>query len=525
MGTVYLGQQRGAAGFQRLVAVKRAHPHLLEDESAVKMLVTEARLASLVRHPNVVGVTDVEEEAGELLLVMEYVEGASLSEVNADTGPMSLGIAMRIILDACEGLDALHRAEDEDGAPLGIVHRDVSPQNVLVGVDGLARLADFGIARACALEGTTTVIRGKPSYMSPEYTMTARATPASDVFALGVVAWETLTHQRLFKGINDIDIVERVRKTDAHPPSRVRPEIPRELDAIILKAVARDPTERFRTAREFADALNDAARKSTRGPNGRSIWVASRNEVGAFVAQAFDEKLRARREALRHQTISERADAPMLSHGDMTPRPVTTDAAIAGRATQIMRSAVFGAGALATLAILGLTATNAARDVFGEGRANRHRRAVAAQVQDRGPESITTVTNGNARGSPPPGTYPPTESSAPIAVPAVAPPPSTLPALPASISSPRPESPPGNGPERVDPPRPQATPAIAESAHPAESAPPNERFPKPPTFRPANNGHSPASEQDASSARAPANADSRAPIVVTPPAAAPENPY
>ena len=180
MGTVYLGRQRGPAGFQRLVAIKRAHPHLLEDTSVVRMLAREARLASLVRHPNVVGVTDVEVSDGELLLVMEYVEGGLLAEVVAGE-LLPIGVALRIILDACEGLDAVHRTLDERGRLLGLVHRDVSPQNILVGVDGVARIADLGIARPSAGQGTTTVVRGKPSYMAPEYVSTAKATAATDV--------------------------------------------------------------------------------------------------------------------------------------------------------------------------------------------------------------------------------------------------------------------------------------------------------------------------------------------------------
>ena len=337
MGTVYLGHQRGAAGFQRLVAIKKAHPHLSEDDNVARMLVTEARLASLVRHPNVVGVTDVDDANGELLLVMEYVEGASLSELIGSSRPMSLGVAMRIILDSCEGLEAIHRAEDEEGASLGLVHRDVSPQNVLVGVDGVARLADFGIARASASENTTGVLRGKPSYMSPEYAASAKATPTSDVFALGVVAWETLTQRRLYKGLNDVDAAERVRLGRVALPSSVRPGIPRELDQVILTALAGNPEERFPSARAFAAALVAIARKSSDwddaadvDPRSQAPWVASRADVGAYVARTFEAKLAARREMLRRETPNDpRGHVAFVSIAspDETPRPITTTSA------------------------------------------------------------------------------------------------------------------------------------------------------------------------------------------------------
>lgn len=336
MGTVYLGQQRGAAGFQRLVAIKRAHPHLLEDAAVVKMLTMEARLASLVRHPNVVSVTDVEDADGELLLVMDYVEGASLSELNGPTNPapMPLPIALRIVLDACEGLDALHQATDEEGDPLGIVHRDVSPQNVLVGTDGVARLADFGIARAYAVDSHTSFIRGKPGYMAPEYISSAIATPATDVFALGVVAWETLTRRRLYKGLTDIDAVQRVQKMDIPRPSSIDPGISSAIDDAVMRALAKDPAERFPTARDFGIALAIAARglpnlsdrpPSSRGPNST---VATRAEVGRYVGKAFDGKLAARREMLKkHTPVDPSGFVPLESIGklDDTPSPLTAD--------------------------------------------------------------------------------------------------------------------------------------------------------------------------------------------------------
>jgi serine/threonine protein kinase len=322
MGTVYLGRQKGPAGFQRLVAIKRAHPHLLEDANIVRMLALEARLASLIRHPNVVGVTDVEVADGELLLVMEYVEGGSLAEVAAG-GLLPIGIALRVILDVCEGLHAVHETIDEEGKHLGLVHRDVSPQNVLVGIDGAARVADLGIARASALQATTTALRGKPSYMAPEYIATSKATRSTDVFALGIVAWEALTGERFFSELIEPDGEESTVRVPA--PSSIREGIPAEIDTVVLKAVAWKPEERFASAHDFANALEAAARSSDRDVERSSAWIASRSEVGRHVARLVGPKVLARREMVREETT---AGPPggALPKGSIAPSRVEVEA-------------------------------------------------------------------------------------------------------------------------------------------------------------------------------------------------------
>ena len=188
MGTVYVGCLRGAAGFRRLVAIKRAHPHLLEDPRTREMLVAEARVASRIHHVNVVSVLDVEELEGEMLLVMDYVDGPSLAQLVTEgqrlRAPIPPAVALRIVLDACAGLEATHAATDENGERLGLVHRDVSPHNILVGVDGVAKLTDFGIAKATRDRSLTETgtLKGKIPYMAPEYLAGGRpvvSTPSS----------------------------------------------------------------------------------------------------------------------------------------------------------------------------------------------------------------------------------------------------------------------------------------------------------------------------------------------------------
>ncbi len=296
MGSVYLGFQCGAAGFRRPVAIKRAHPHLLEDESFRRMLVREARLASLVRHPNVASVSDVDELEGELLLIMDYVEGAPLSELMRATPPLGAARAMRVVLDACHGLDALHRACDERGQALGLVHRDVSPQNILVGVDGLARVADLGIAKAYETTESpgSAGLRGKPAYMAPEYIATGKATPASDVFALAIVAWEILTGRRLFKVGNDMETLERVRYAPIPRPSTLVDGIPPDLEDVIMRGLARSPAERFGTADEMAKSLEAVVAQTP--------LLAGHACVGRHVQAIAGVTLEERRRALMEDT-------------------------------------------------------------------------------------------------------------------------------------------------------------------------------------------------------------------------------
>src|SRR6185369_5865550 len=203
----------------RTVAIKRAHAHLIENPSFKQMLIDEARLASRLHHPNVVAVLDVEELAGELRLVMDYVEGAALSDLigrgQEAERRLPSRIAVRIALDACAGLHAAHELCDEDNKPLGLVHRDVSPHNILVGVDGVARLSDFGIAKQAegGVSTTTGALKGKLGYMAPEYVEEGKLDARSDVFAMGVVAWEALANQKLFRGTNEVDTLKRIVAT------------------------------------------------------------------------------------------------------------------------------------------------------------------------------------------------------------------------------------------------------------------------------------------------------------------------
>jgi serine/threonine-protein kinase len=306
MGAVHAGFLRGAAGFERPVAIKRAHPHVLADADAREMILREARHASLVRHPSVVSVDDVEEVDGELLLVMDYVEGTSLSHLLASEMRMPSGVALRIALDACAGLEAIHSARDANGQPLALVHRDVSPQNVLVGIDGLARITDYGIAKTADDPHwpRASMRRGKSGYMAPEYILSGISSASCDMFAFGVVVWEMLAGRRLFKGDADGATLDLTLETSAPRLSSLGlgATLGPLLDAVVAKALASAKAERFASMHALRVALEQAA-------EGR---VASRDEVGAYVtsvAGSFIEELRRELRSSGSRVEATKADA------------------------------------------------------------------------------------------------------------------------------------------------------------------------------------------------------------------------
>ncbi|HTJ83166.1 MAG TPA: serine/threonine-protein kinase, partial [Polyangiaceae bacterium] len=259
MATVYVGRLRGRYGFSRLVAIKRAHAHLLDDEQFRRLLIGEARLASRIHHPNVVSVLDVDEPREELLLVMDYVEGAALSQLLSacrEASPLPVGVTVRIMIDVCAGLHAAHELRGERGEPLEIVHRDVSPQNVLVGVDGLSRITDFGVAKWTeATQATTNGWKGKFAYMAPEYVRDRVADRRADVFGVGVMLWEALANRRLFRGEDGGATMWLVANHTPEEIGALVPGLPPELAQVVARALEKEPDARYATAKDLADAL------------------------------------------------------------------------------------------------------------------------------------------------------------------------------------------------------------------------------------------------------------------------------
>jgi serine/threonine protein kinase len=288
MASVHFGRLLGPAGFSRVVAVKRLHAQLAKQAEFVSMFVDEVRLAARIQHPNVVPTLDVVEEQGELFLVMEYVHGESLAQLIRLARSRGLhvppGIATSIACGLLHGLHAAHQAESETGVPLGIIHRDVSPQNVLVGSDGITRVLDFGVARATGRLSTTRdgQLKGKPAYLAPERIEGREADRRSDVYGAAVVLWETLTGARLFDAENDAAVMAQVVSGAMTSPGTLAPGISPALEAITLRGMDRDPEKRFVTAREMALALE------------QQVGLVAPNEVGDWVADIAREQLESR---------------------------------------------------------------------------------------------------------------------------------------------------------------------------------------------------------------------------------------
>ncbi len=279
MGAVYVGRQRGAAGFERVVAIKRMHPHLTSDHGLVAAFHEEARIASMIHHPNVVNVVDVYEEAGEHLLVMEYIDGVALATLIAESRragrKMPRPVALRIALDTLAGLHAAHELANIDGRPLEVVHRDVSPQNILVALDGTVRITDFGIARALerAVHTATGELKGKIRYMAPEQALGQPVDRRTDVFAMGIVLWELLAGERYFRGETDIEILRAVAEGQHRALSSIDPTTPAPLESILGRALDLNRENRFPSAAAFAYALESWA------------WEAREPATGADVAE------------------------------------------------------------------------------------------------------------------------------------------------------------------------------------------------------------------------------------------------
>ncbi len=313
MATVYFGRLAGEGGFSRIVAVKCMHKHLADDPEFRAMFLDEARVAARIQHPNVVSTIDVGTSDEGMFLVTEYITGESLAtlvRIAAERGePIPLPVSLRIMIDTLNGLHAAHVAKDDAGAPLSIVHRDVSPQNVIVATDGLARVLDFGIAKAANRSHTTRdgQLKGKLRYMAPEQFRDADVNARTDIYAASVVLWELCTGVRLFTGSNDAAVMARVLEGVVAPPSKLAPAVPRELDEIVARGLARPAEARFDSAQQMADALE-------------ALATASSRQVSVWVERLAGDALRRRAAAidLPHDKQAAAVEAPEIAYDTAT---------------------------------------------------------------------------------------------------------------------------------------------------------------------------------------------------------------
>lgn len=264
MGCVYLAREKREGGIVRQVALKKIHDHLARDASFVTMFLDEARIASRIHHPHVCTVFEYGKVEDTYFIAMEHLRGLPMSELLRELGqkpptetPERWSLGVRLMIQACEGLHAAHELRDERGVLLDVVHRDVSPHNLFLSIDGTLRVLDFGIARAADRLAETTQgrVKGKFAYMAPEQALGKDVDRRSDVFALGVILWELLTLRRLFKRDAPAETILALVSEPIPAPSTLAPDVSPALDAIVLQALAREPSARFATAREMARAL------------------------------------------------------------------------------------------------------------------------------------------------------------------------------------------------------------------------------------------------------------------------------
>jgi serine/threonine-protein kinase len=316
MATVHFGRLAGPVGFSRTVAIKRLHPHFAKDPDFVTMFLDEARLCGRIRHPNVVPTLDVVSTEGEIFIVMEYVAGEALSKLLKTAWqqniPMPPRVAATVMSSVLHGLHAAHQTKDEHGQELGIVHRDVSPQNILVGSDGASRVLDFGVAKASGRLQTTRdgQVKGKIAYMGPEQLSGGNVTRQSDVYAAAVVLWEALAGRRLFDGETEAIVMVRAIEGRIDPPSTFNPAVDAATDAVVMRGLARALEQRFATARDMALAIE------------QTIGLASPYEVGEWVESVASEEIGRRAQSIADiESSAARESVPRVSVADETGVP------------------------------------------------------------------------------------------------------------------------------------------------------------------------------------------------------------
>jgi serine/threonine-protein kinase len=326
MATVWVAREHSPVPKEdRLVAVKAMLPELAEESEFVRMFLDEVRLVRSIRHPNIVNVYDVGEHDGVMWMSMEWVEGESLHTVIAEAGKRRAippEMAVRVIAEAAAGLHAAHELRDENGAPRGVVHRDISPHNILIGTNGVVKIVDFGVAKAVGRVSEATragQLKGKFGYMSPEQARGKPVDRRSDLFALGIVLFELTTSRRLFRGESDIETLKLVISSRIPPPTSLDPKYPPELERIVLRALQRDPQARYQTAQELEGDLRRYL-KSQR-------IVVAQSGVANLLKRVVGDRIEQRRRAVRSalKSLTPGAHAPDLISNEPVFTPTGRD--------------------------------------------------------------------------------------------------------------------------------------------------------------------------------------------------------
>ncbi|AKQ63672.1 Tyrosine-protein kinase masK [Myxococcus hansupus] len=377
MAEVYLGRRIDDDGSRGpAVAVKRLMPHLASDRRVVQMFLNEARITAQVRHPNVVTIIELGMEGNEPFIAMELLEGRSFAELRQEAAEhghrVPLGITLRVLVEACRGLDAAHRAVDEAGRPLRIVHRDFTPDNIHVGVNGAVKVIDFGIAKADALGSGTEpgVLKGKFFYMSPEMIAGKPVDHRADLFAAGVMLYEQLCGRRPFTGLTADEVVGRIAEGRPRPPTAFDPSVPNALELVCLTALAKEPGARFDSLESFIGAIEAI---------GGAAEIASAEQLAAYVDSLFPPDRDIKRLALRRARLAD------PSHGGTPPpqaRPLLSAVEVPAAWPSIKRTTSPDAATVAGATRQGLAgaATPGAEEArAAEAGASAHGAGLAAQ--------------------------------------------------------------------------------------------------------------------------------------------------
>ncbi|HSY25847.1 MAG TPA: serine/threonine-protein kinase [Polyangiaceae bacterium] len=416
MATVHLGQLRSTSGFTRIVAIKRMHSELARSPEFVSMFLQEARLASRIQHPNVVAALDWIATDTQAFLIMEYVHGVSLDQALRWTGETSkrvpITVASSLLIGTLLGLHAAHEAVDENGKNLGIVHRDVSPHNVLVGVDGLARVLDFGIAKAAerAQHTKTGEVKGKLGYIAPEQLFHDRIGREADIYSVGVMLWEIVVGRRLFEKESQGQMLMRIANNQLDTPRSVAPDVSPEVEAVIMKALAPLPESRYRTALEFATALETV------------VPPASQRIVGQWLAAVANDALSRRSELklrIEGAPVGPVPDRGTDASGEYVQRTATgrgelttTGAGFSGPIATTPRESRGGHKGLVIGALAIAAAAALATAMFFSTRNAHHEEGATAVAAPLAPKPVETVALATATAVVPVATATPPASAA-----------------------------------------------------------------------------------------------------------------
>jgi TonB family protein len=360
MAELYKARRSGVEGFEKIVAIKKILPHLADNEEFIGMFADEAKLAAQLNHPNIVHIYDLGKiDGGGYFIAMEHVDGRDLRailESARELGtPLPVPLAVYIASKVASALDYAHRRKHADGRELNVVHRDVSPQNILISYEGDIKLCDFGIAKAASKASQTQsgALKGKVPYMSPEQAWGKPIDRRSDLFSLGVVLYEMLTEQKLFRGDTDLTVLESVRAAVVTAPSAANPEVPRPLDAIVLKALARDAGERYANASDMLRDLESVLYSYSPAPGSADVAIYLHRLQAEEAAAAEVREREAVRAASEEPRPRRSKGAPIARRAESTPKltvpervaatPAPTPAAPPQAAKPVTGSGVFAA--------------------------------------------------------------------------------------------------------------------------------------------------------------------------------------